>query len=150
MDPKLKILSPDQLMPLLPQLLEDVEAVPLVISGNSMSPFLVHSRDTVFLSKLSAPPKRGDMILYRRFGGAYVLHRVFRTDGGVCTMLGDAQTAPEPGIRAEQCIAAVTAVRRKGKLLKKGNFTWWFYEKIWLLLRPLRPRILRLFSLLKR
>ena len=150
MDPKLKILPPEKLMPLLPELLEETSAVPLVISGSSMAPFLVHGRDTVFLSKLSAPPKRGDMILYRRDCGAYILHRVFRVKNGLYTMLGDAQVTPEPGIRAEQCIAIVTAVRRKGKVLKRGSFLWWFFEKAWPRLRPFRPYLLRLYSIMKR
>lgn len=150
MDPKLKILPPEQLMPLLPQLLEEVEAVPLVISGNSMVPFLVHGRDTVFLSKLPRSPMRGNMILYRRDCGAYILHRVIRAENGLYTMLGDAQTMLEPGIRAEQCIAIVTAVRRKGNVLKRGSFLWWFFEKVWPRLRPFRPYLLRLYSIIKR
>lgn len=36
-----------------------------------------------------------------------------------CTMVGDAQRIPEPGIRPEQIPAIVTAVFRKGKLLRK-------------------------------
>ena len=150
MEPKLRILPPEQLMPLLPELLEESSAIPLVISGSSMTPFLVHGRDTVFLSKLSTPPKRGDMVLYRRDSGLYVLHRVFLTENNLFTMLGDAQTIPEPGIREDQCIAIVTAVRRKGKLLKKGSFLWWVFEKVWLRLRPLRPHLLRIYALLKR
>ena len=150
MEPKLKILPPEQLMPMLPQLLEDAAAIPLVISGNSMSPFLVHGRDTVFLSKLSAHPKRGDMLLYRRDNGAYVLHRVYRREGNTCTMVGDAQQGLEPGIRDDQIIAIVTAVRRKGKLLKKGSFWWWFFERFWLWALPCRPKLARLYTLIKR
>ena len=150
MEPKLKILPPEQLMPMLPQLLEDTAAIPLVISGNSMSPFLVHGRDTVFLSKLSAQPKRGDMLLYRRDNGAYVLHRVYRREGNACTMVGDAQQALETGIRDDQIIAIVTAVRRKGKLLKKGSFWWWFFEHFWLWALPCRPTLTQLYSFIKR
>ena len=36
--------------------METGTAAPLVISGNSMSPFLVHGRDTVYLTP---PPERG-------------------------------------------------------------------------------------------
>ena len=50
------------------QLLSDphIDALPLVISGSSMTPFLVPGRDTVFLSRLNAPVKRGQMLLYQR------------------------------------------------------------------------------------
>ena len=42
------------------------ETVPLVVTGGSMTPFLVHKRDAVLLSKIDAPVRRGDIILYTR------------------------------------------------------------------------------------
>lgn len=125
------------------QTLEYTESVPLVISGSSMDPFLVHGRDTVFLTKLKRPVKKGDMLLYRRVGGRYVLHRVVKVQGQQLVLIGDGQLSIEPGIRTEQVLATVSAVRRKGKLLKPGHPTWVFYEKIWVRLIRIRPRLLR-------
>ena len=139
-------LDPQVLMPALLALLEETETVPLVISGSSMTPFLVHGRDTVYLSKTAAPLKRGDMILYRRDSGDYILHRIFRAEGDTYTLVGDAQTMLEPGIRADQVLAVVTAVRRKGKLLKKGSFWWDFFEKVWIRMVPLRPAVRAVYS----
>ena len=51
MESNVKILPPEELIPPLLDLLEDADSVPLLISGASMSPFLVHNRDTVFLTK---------------------------------------------------------------------------------------------------
>ena len=130
-------------------LLDDTEAVPLVISGGSMTPFLVHRRDTVYLSKVDRQLKRGDMVLYQRDNGRYVLHRVLRADGDVFTMIGDAQTQPEPDIRRDQILALVTAVRRKDKLLKKGDFWWNFFEKVWIRIVPIRPMIRNVYSAAK-
>lgn len=123
------------------QLLSDphIEALPLVISGSSMTPFLVPGRDTVFLSRLNAPVKRGQMLLYQRDNGAYVLHRVYKVRNGAFTMVGDAQTVLEPGIRPDQVIAVVSQVTRKGKMLLPGSFCWAFFEKIWIRMVPLRP-----------
>ena len=139
-------LDPQVLMPALLALLEETEMVPLVISGSSMTPFLVHGRDTVYLSKTTAPLKRGDMILYRRDSGAYILHRIFRAEGDTYTLVGDAQTLLEPGIRADQVLAVVTAVRRKGKLLKQGSFWWNFFGKVWIRMVPLRPAVRAVYS----
>ena len=139
-------LDPQVLMPALLALLEETETVPLVISGSSMTPFLVHGRDTVYLSKVTVPLKRGDMILYRRDSGAYILHRIFRAEGDTYTLVGDAQTMLEPGIRADQVLAVVTAVRRKGKLLKKDSFWWDFFEKVWIRMVPLRPAARAVYS----
>lgn len=143
---KVKVADPEQIVEPLLSLLEETESVPLVISGSSMTPFLVHGRDTVYLSKPEAPFRRGDMLLYRRDSGSYVLHRVYRTEGECLTMVGDAQTCLEPGIRRDQILARVSAVRRKGKLLKSGSFWWMFFEKIWIRLVPLRPYLWRLVT----
>ncbi len=145
MEYKVRVIEPEALMSQLPQLLQEAESVPLIISGNSMSPFLMHGRDTVYLSKVTQPLKKGDMILYRRRSGAYILHRICRVHDGVYDLVGDGQYGIEPGIRPEQVLAVVTAVRRNGKLLQKGSFCWELFEHVWLDLLPLRPGIRRLY-----
>lgn len=127
-----------------------IEALPVTISGNSMAPFLRHGRDTVFLSRIKGPIKRGDMILYRRPSGAYILHRVCKVNDCTLTMIGDAQITLEPGIPTANAVAIVTAVIRKGKRLTKKSPVWLFYEKIWLTLVFLRPLIFKLRAFLKR
>lgn len=148
MKPEVRALAAEVLMEDLLKTLEVTDPVPLVISGSSMDPFLVHGRDTVFLSKLTRQPRRGDMLLYRRKNGQYVLHRVARA-GQTLTLIGDGQVGLEPGIQAEQVLAVVSAVRRKGKLLKPGHPIWAFYEKIWIRLIRIRPRLLGLFRRLR-
>ena len=150
MEPKLKVVAPEVLMEDLLKTMEETQTVPLVISGSSMTPFLVHGRDTVYLSKIQRPLKKGDMILYRRDSSAYILHRICDLDGETYTLVGDAQTQREPGIRREQVLALVTAVRRKGRLLQPGSFWWEFFEKIWLRLIPLRPVIVRIYAAVRR
>ena len=143
------IVSPDVVMEPLLSLLAETAAVPLVISGSSMTPFLAPGRDTVYLSAISEPLKRGDMVLYRRDNGRYVLHRILRVSGDSYTMVGDAQSVPEPGIRREQILAIVTAVRRKEKLLRKGSFWWVFFERVWIHMVPLRPLIRGAYDAIK-
>lgn len=145
MKPELRVEDPQVLMVPLLSLLEEVESVPLVISGNSMSPFLVHGRDTVYLSKVRRPLKKGDMILFRRDSGDYILHRILRADSGIYTLVGDAQNWLEQ-VREDQVLALVTAVRRKGKLLTEGSFWWDFFEKIWIRMIPLRHPIMKLYT----
>lgn len=123
-----------------------VDALPLVISGNSMSPFLIHGRDTVYLSRLTRPVRRGDALLYQRRNGSYVFHRVYAVTAEGFTMVGDAQTVLEPGIRQEQVIAIMTRAVRKGKELKPGCFWWEFFEKIWIRIIPMRRALWRFYS----
>ena len=146
MESKTRMLPPEELIPPLLDLLEETDCVPLLISGGSMSPFLVNGRDTVYLAKLERALKRGDMILYRRDCGRYILHRIYRVESGTYTLVGDAQTQLEAGIRPDQVLARVCMVRRKGRLLKPGCFWWDFFEKLWIRMVPLRPRILAVYA----
>ena len=153
MNMKRTILPPEVLLEEYRRILaeeSDVAALPLVISGNSMTPFLVHGRDTVYLSRLERPARRGDMLLYQRTNGQYVLHRVWKAEkDGTFTIVGDAQTELEPGIREDQIIAIVTSVVRKGKPMAPGGFWWEFFEKVWIRMVPLRPLFWWVYSRLR-
>ena len=138
--------TPEALMQLLSGVLDDGALVPLVVSGCSMAPFLAHGRDTVYLSRITTPVKRGDIVLYRRNNGDLVLHRVCcLKEDGYC-MAGDAHEILESGIHADQLLAVTTAVLRKGKLLTRKSWTWKFYEKIWLLVIPWRKKLLTCYA----
>ena len=130
------------------QLLADtqIDALPLVVSGSSMTPFLVPGRDTVFLARLQESVKRGQILLYQRDSGAYILHRVYKVRQNTFTMVGDAQTSLEPGIRPDQVIAVVTKVNRNGKMQSHGCFWWEFFEKIWIRMVPLRPMMRSVYA----
>ena len=147
-----RIMQPEILLEEYRHLLNDenITALPLVISGNSMSPFLVHGRDTVYLSRLDRPARKGDVLLYKRDSGAYILHRVYKADKDSYTMVGDAQTQLEQDIRPDQIIAIMTSVLRKGKLQKKGSFWWEFFEKLWIKIIPLRPMFTKIYTYITR
>lgn len=141
MKSEVRALAPEAAMERIAGLLEQTENVPLVITGNSMYPFLSHGRDTVYLRNVREPLKKGDMVLYRRRNGQYILHRILAA-GDRLTLLGDNQVNPEPGIMPEQVLAVVSAVRRRGKLLQPGDPVWNFYENAWLRMIPLRPYLM--------
>ncbi len=148
MYPNINRRAAEILMEELVSLLEEAEQVPLVISGSSMAPFLVHGRDSVLLSKVTRPLKKGDIILYRRDNGAYVVHRICRLErGGSYCLIGDAQTEKESGIRPDQVKALVTSVIRKGQKIGPDSFWWRFFETAWLCLIPLRPLLTKLAAL---
>lgn len=131
------------------KLVEEGKEVCLTISGCSMSPFLVHRRDSIYFSK-PAPGrnlKKGDMVFYQRTDGAYVMHRICKIKGDDYYMIGDAQVTIEGPLRRDQIFALVTKVKRKGKIIQPGDFWWWFFKYVWLKLIPLRPYIVKLYSL---
>lgn len=124
-------------------LLQAGDRVPLPVQGNSMAPFLVSGRDLVWLEKPGRPPRVGDILLYRRESGRYILHRVCAVREGTLTMIGDAHSIREPGIRPEQLLGRAVCVRRKGRLLEPGDLLWEFFAKIWIRMIPVRRPVLR-------
>ncbi len=148
-----KVIAPEILLEEYRQLLAEepkAENLPLLVSGSSMVPFLVGGRDRVFLSRLERPARRGDILLYRRDNGAYVLHRVYSAQENSLTMVGDAQQQLEPGIQPAQIIALVTGAERKGKLQKPGAFWWEFFARFWIRVVPLRRFLHGIYSKAKR
>lgn len=117
----------------------------LLISGSSMSPFLVHERDSIVFSKPDRELRRGDMVFYQRDNGQYVMHRILKVKPEGLYIIGDAQTEVEGPVKPEQVFALVTKVNRKGKWVGPGNFWWWFFSTVWLRLFPIRRLILKLY-----
>lgn len=116
--------------------------VPVV--GGSMVPFLIHG-DTVCLDVPDTPVKPGDILLYTRASGMYVLHRVYRVEpDGSFLMVGDAQTELERLPSREQIHARVIWARHRGRVNRPGQLRWWAYQCLWLRLLPLRPRLMNL------
>lgn len=123
--------------------------VSIPVSGNSMCPFL-HPGDQVFLEQPGTRLKKGDVVLFTRPTGQYILHRICRVNpDGSFLMMGDNQQWKEPVRSARWIHARVTAVSRKGKMVKPGSLCWWFYAKPWLWLGPHRRWICRFWGWLK-
>lgn len=126
------------------ELVESGREVSMLVSGGSMSPFLIHYRDTIFFARPDRALRRGDMVFFRRDDGSYVMHRICRVRRDGCfDIVGDNQTEIERGVRRDQIFAIVTRVRRKGKWIRPGDFWWWFFAHVWLRLIPLRSVIAR-------
>ena len=124
---------------------EGNENVPVPIKGVSMRPFL-RDGDYAYLVSLPGKLKRGDIVLYRRKNGQYVLHRIYKVlKNGNYLMLGDSQMEPEP-MREEQFRAKVSFVRCMGQECRPGSFKWWFFAVPWLRLARWRPQIAKLLA----
>lgn len=143
-----KTLPASALMPEYESLLRQGAELPLVVSGESMLPFLRPGRDTVYLKAPNAPLRRGDIAFYRRFDGSYILHRVYRAEPGKYWFLGDAQIRVEGPLPAACVFACVTAVRRGARLIRPGSPAWRFLAGLWLKAVRHRPRLLKLYRIL--
>lgn len=132
------------------ELIDEGHEVSIPIAGSSMTPFLGDGRDQIFVKAPWQPVRKGDIVLYRRRGGEFVLHRVHRVhgsgDGTTYDMIGDAQNKIERGIKREQILAVATRARRKGKIIGPRTFYWKFFQHIWGNIIPLRHLILRFYT----
>ena len=127
---------------------EGNENVPVPIKGVSMRPFL-RDGDYAYLVSLPGKLKRGDIVLYRRKNGQYVLHRIYKVlKNGDYLMLGDSQMEPEP-MREEQFRAKVSFVRCMGEECRPGSFRWWFFAVPWVRLARWRPQIAIILALFR-
>ena len=127
-------------------LVEEGHEVSLLISGSSMAPFLVHHRDTIFFKAPDRELKPGDMVFYQRSRGQYVMHRIRFVKADGYYLIGDGQQITEGPIAREQIFALVTAVKRKGKVIRPGDFWWEFFARVWLRVIPLRGIVSRLYA----
>ena len=86
------------------------------ITGTSMNPLLYQNRDFVKIVKPQLPLKLGDIPLYRRNDGSFVLHRVVGIkDNGEYIMCGDNQFILEYGITDKNIIGVVKTLIIDGK-----------------------------------
>ncbi|MBQ5390686.1 MAG: S24/S26 family peptidase [Clostridia bacterium] len=98
--------SLDELYPLIADVIARGESFRLYPRGTSMQPMLYEGRDSVLLGAADRI-ETGDVLLYRRTNGAFVLHRLIEKRGGKLTMCGDHQCELEYGIAEEQVLAKV-------------------------------------------
>ncbi len=138
----------DILVPELARLLAEEKEVRFTPSGDSMRPFIEGNKDSVILTALNRPPRRGDILLVHAMqpGGqaAYVLHRLVRIEhdeqGELLVLQGDGNLQGEETCRTTDVIGRVRRIENpkgRAKLLTRG---W-----IWHALLPFRGFLLKIY-----
>ena len=117
------------LVPVLVEVIESGGEFRLFPRGASMLPLLREGRNSVALVK-KGELSVGDICLYRRENGQFVLHRIVgRAADGTLDFCGDNQSEIEHGIREEQVIAVVTAYYRGEKRISVRSVRHSLYQK---------------------
>jgi len=139
----------NSLSPLIEEILSSGGTAEITVTGNSMYPMLKHRKSQVRLAK---PEKLsiGDLPLYRRENGAYILHRIVDIDRESYTCCRDHQWHLEKGIRQAQMIAVVTDFKRGKHWVSCRNPGYRFYWRFWRLIRPIRRLVFGGLRRLKR
>ncbi len=144
----MKYVDTQEYVSMLRGLVEDGKEVSMIITGNSMSPFLSDRRDTVYFRQPNRSLRRGDMVFYQRETGQFVMHRIWKVKKDAYYIVGDGQKKIEGPVQKGQIFALVTKVKRNGTWIRPGDFWWEFFEHFWIRVVPLRQVIMKCYRLL--
>lgn len=136
------------LSPLMQEVLQSGGTVELTVSGNSMWPMLRHRSSRVRLAAVDVLQK-GDLPLYQRADGKFVLHRVVGINRDTFICCGDNQWQLESDLTKDQMIAVVTHFARKDRWIGVESGLYRLYWKFWVAVRPLRRLIFGGFNRIK-
>ena len=103
------------LEPLIREVIDKGSTFTMMPRGTSMLPLIRQGKDSVILSPLKEETLPGDVVLYKRDNGQFVLHRVMMAKNGVYTMCGDNQVVFEKGIENRHLIAVASGIIRDGE-----------------------------------
>ena len=114
------------------------------VTGNSMWPFIGHGRDQVEVVPIKLSElKKGDIVLFKTPGGAYILHRIMKlTKEGIITS-GDGNTYIDGEFSRSSVLARVSKIIRKGKTLRCESLSWRIIFTLWRVSFPIRPFLLK-------
>lgn len=142
-------------LPVLFSVLDTKQVIPIIPKGTSMCPFFLGDRDTLYLKRPVFPLKRGDIALYQRKNGTYIVHRIHHVQKNAQMnyyyFLGDNQTWIEGPVSESQIVGVTSYYMRKSKKIDctsdwRYNLLW----RLWMFARPFRPLLNSIFIFCKK
>ncbi|MGN0526867.1 MAG: S24/S26 family peptidase [Acutalibacteraceae bacterium] len=118
-------ISMSELLPIILEAFDLEKSFKINITGTSMKPLLIQGRDYVEIVKPHLPLNVGDIPLYRRDDGSFVLHRVVAVNEDGYVMCGDNQYVLESGIKDSQIIGVVKTICRDGRKFDVQSDEWY-------------------------
>ncbi len=135
----------NEMLSMIVPLIENGKTVKLTVTGYSMYPLVTSRRDAVLLGKCDSL-KVGDVPLFKRPDGSFILHRIVGKKNGAFKLLGDYETKIEYPVYPEQVVAVAKGFYRKDHFISCDSFGYKAYQFFWRLLRPIRPVLLTLLA----
>ena len=105
------------LLPFIEESFEKGKEFKIPVTGTSMNPLLYQGRDYVMVKKPGFPLSVGDVPLYRRCDGSFVLHRIVGKNEEGYILCGDNQFILEYGITDENIVGVASKMCIDGKLI---------------------------------
>lgn len=112
--------------------INESEGALIPVAGHSMEPFLKDGRDQIYLlaPKQNVVYKPGDIVLFQRENGQYVLHRIAMASEKLLMIWGDNQLNAEP-VKPVQVKAVVSKAKCSGHWITPENLVWKFFAGPW-------------------
>ena len=143
---KIKIADIDTLYPIIEETVNSGNDIKIKVSGYSMYPLVASRRDSVLLTK-AENIKKGDVPLFKRTDGSFILHRVVGIKDGAYQMRGDYEQKIEYPIYPEQVVAVAKGFYRNEKYISCDSFWYKLYSYIWMNTVFIRPLMLKILAI---
>lgn len=134
------------LYPLIEETIKDGGSINLKVSGYSMYPLVGSRRDSVVLVK-AEKIKKGDVPLFKREDGSYILHRVVGIKDGAFKMRGDYEQKIEYPVYPEQVVAVAKGFYRNKKFISCDSLIYKLYKLFWMNTVSIRPLMLKILAI---
>ncbi len=116
--------------------------------GKSMEPLLHEGKTKVLISPLESEPELGDIVLWHRKDGRYVLHRVIGESEKHYLLRGDNCIRVDHAVK-RRVIGVVTDIYRNGRWFPVTDRRYLAYVRIWSAIFPLRKMCVSLRDKIK-
>lgn len=145
-------LTRDELCELAAQVLGQGSPFVFAARGNSMLPFIREGDLLTVLPLGNAPPRPGEVVLYRCEGGALLVHRIIGLSDGdeLWLVRGDASRGETERVRPEELLGRVVSLERGGRIRHLDTRWQLWGARLWHRLWPWSLRAYALASRIKR
>ncbi len=115
-----------------------------------MHPLIRKDRDHVTIAPLYRPLKAGDILLFFRADGKYVVHRLYRIQEDTVQTLGDGCLQPDAPIRMDSVWGIVTFLERGKIRCRLDSVTSRMAGRFWMAMLPVRRRMIPFWRTIRR
>lgn len=145
MEEETRWISSEELFSAIQELLAEKRQAVFTVTGMSMWPFLCHGRDQVVVETCDCHClKKGDVVLFQTLYGNYMLHRITCLEAEYFESTGDGNCFRDGRFPISCIKARASCFIRKGKVISCDAILWRFIFRIWEMLFPVRPYLLKI------
>lgn len=113
-------------------------SVVLKLNGESMRPLIRKQKDSVTVIPVYRELKKGDIVLFARQDGAYVVHRIRGINNGFAVTIGDNCVRFDAPVSVSDIKGIVIKAERNGKIINLDSFFSRFFGILRMQTRPFR------------